>query len=97
MNVISFKKIKEFYEQHADAKLYLTAWFKTVRRAEWKDLNALKTDFPSADFVADNRIVFNIRGNHFRLVARVNFEHKRVMIKWIGTHAAYNKIDIKTV
>ncbi len=97
MNVISYKKLKEFYEIHADSKAYLTSWFKTVKKANWKDLNALKADFHSADLISDNRIIFNIKGNHYRLVARVSFEHKRVMIKWLGTHAAYDKIDARTI
>lgn len=51
MNVISYKKLKEFYEIHADSKAYLTSWFKTVKKANWKDLNALKADFHSADLI----------------------------------------------
>ncbi|TKT86611.1 type II toxin-antitoxin system HigB family toxin [Dyadobacter frigoris] len=97
MNVISHKKLKDFYEVHSDSKAYLTAWFKTVRRTNWKDLNTLKQDFQSADLIADNRIIFNIKGNHYRLVVRISFEHKRVMVKWIGTHAEYNKIDARTI
>ncbi|MEO6684543.1 MAG: type II toxin-antitoxin system HigB family toxin, partial [Dyadobacter sp.] len=60
MNVISHKKLKDFYEVHSDSKVYLTSWFKTVKKANWKDLNALKQDFQSADLIADNRIIFNI-------------------------------------
>lgn len=97
MNVISFKKLRDFYAVHPDSKAHLTSWFKTVRKAEWKDFNALKVDFRSADLVADNRLIFNIKGNNYRLVARINFEHKRIMIKWIGTHADYNKIDASTI
>jgi mRNA interferase HigB len=97
MNVISHKKIKDFYEVHSDAKGYLEAWFKTVRKANWKDLNALKKDFQSAVLIADNRVVFNIKGNHYRLIIRINYEHKTVMIKWLGTHAEYNQIDARTV
>lgn len=97
MNVISYKKLKEFYEIHADSKNHLTAWFKTVKKANWKDLNALKTDFNNADLISDNRIVFNIKGNHYRLIVRINFEHKRMMIKWLGTHAEYDKINANTI
>ncbi|CAG5070535.1 hypothetical protein DYBT9623_03080 [Dyadobacter sp. CECT 9623] len=93
MNVISFKILREFYIEHPDGKVYLTSWFKTVRKAQWKDFNAVRKDFQSADMIADNRIIFNIKGNHYRLIARVNFEYKRVMIKWIGSHADYDKIN----
>ena len=97
MNVISFRKLKEFYEIHPDVKAYLTAWFKKVRQTDWKDFNALKTDFRSADMIADNRVIFNIKGNHYRMVTRISFEHKRIMIKWLGTHAEYDRIDAKTI
>lgn len=97
MNVISHKKLKDFYEVHSDSKSHLTSWFKTVKKANWKDLNALKLDFQSADLIADNRIIFNIKGNHYRLVVRISFEHKRVMVKWLGTHAEYSKIDARTI
>ncbi|AKQ47463.1 hypothetical protein TH63_03265 [Rufibacter radiotolerans] len=97
MNVISLKKIKEYYTQNAGAKLPLTSWYKTTKHAEWKDLNALKKDFPSADLVKDGRVVFNIKGNHYRLVARVSFQYKSIMVKWIGTHAEYDKIDAGTI
>ncbi|NIJ55797.1 type II toxin-antitoxin system HigB family toxin [Dyadobacter arcticus] len=93
MNVISFKKLREFYEVHPDSKIYLTSWFKTVRKANWKDFNAVKVDFNSVDLVGDSRLIFNIKGNHYRLIARVNFEYGRLMIKWLGTHAEYDKID----
>lgn len=97
MNVISFRKLRAFYEIHPDTKVYLTSWFKTVRKANWKDFNAVRADFKSADLIADNRIIFNIKGNHYRLVTRISFEHKRIMIKWLGTHAAYDRIDVRTI
>lgn len=97
MNVISFRKLKEFYEIHADSKPYLTSWFKTVRKARWNDINALKADFKSADVVADNRVIFNVKGNRYRMVTQISFEHKRIMIKWLGTHAEYDRINAKTI
>lgn len=97
MNVISFKKLKDFYEIHPDSKAYLTSWFKKVRKTEWKDFNSVKADFRSADMIADNRIIFNIKGNHYRMITRISFEHKRIMIKWLGTHSEYDRIDAKTI
>lgn len=97
MNVICFRKLKEFYEIHPDSKSYLTSWFKTVRKAEWKDFNAVKTDLRSADMISDSRIIFNIKGNRYRMVIRISFAHKRIMIKWLGTHAAYDRINAKTI
>lgn len=89
--------LRECYEEHADAEAALTAWYRVASKAEWKDLNDLKKDYPSADLVGDQRVVFNIKGNHYRLVARVNYLYKRIMIKWVGTHAEYDKIDAATV
>ncbi|WP_026350288.1 type II toxin-antitoxin system HigB family toxin [Dyadobacter beijingensis] len=97
MNVISFRKLKEFYEIHPDSKPYLTSWFKTVRKAEWKDFNSVRSDFRSADMIADSRIIFNVKGNRYRMVTRLSFEHRRIMIKWLGTHAEYNRINAKTI
>ncbi|MFD3002678.1 type II toxin-antitoxin system HigB family toxin [Pontibacter toksunensis] len=97
MNVMSLKKLREFYEEHADSEAALTTWYKVAVKAEWKDLNALKNDFPSADLVGDSRVVFNIKGNHYRIVARVSFQYKSMMIKFVGTHAEYDKIDAATV
>jgi mRNA interferase HigB len=97
MNVISLKKLREFYDIHPDSKAYLTSWFKTVRKADWKDYNDVKEDFRSADFIADNRVIFNIKGNHYRLITRISFTHKRVMIKWLGTHTEYDRINARTI
>jgi mRNA interferase HigB len=97
MNVLSLKKIKEYYTKNTGAKVSLTSWFKTTRKADWKDLNDSKVDFPSADLVKDDQVVFNIKGNHYRLIARISFPYKSVMVKWIGTHAEYDKIDAGTV
>ena len=97
MNVMSFKMLRDCYEKHADAEAALTAWYRVAKYAEWNDLNDLKKDYPSADLVADNRVIFNIKGNHYRIVARVAFQYKRIMIKWVGTHAEYDKIDAATI
>jgi mRNA interferase HigB len=94
---MSFKMLRDCYEKHSDAEAALTAWYRVAKNAEWKDLNDLKKDYPSADLVADNRVIFNIKGNHYRIVARVAFQYKRIMIKWVGTHAEYDKIDAATI
>ncbi len=97
LNIISQKKLREFSSQHPDAKEALNTWYKVVSKTDWKDFNDLRSTYPSADFVGDNRVVFNIRGNNYRLIVRISFQHKTAMIKWIGTHAEYDKIDAKTV
>ncbi|WP_181309074.1 type II toxin-antitoxin system HigB family toxin [Rufibacter sp. XAAS-G3-1] len=95
MHVISYKAIREYYEKHAAAKPYLTAWFKTVRKAEWSSVSDMRHDFPSAEMVVDGKAVFNIKANDYRLVALIGFRAKRVFVLWIGTHAEYDKVRIK--
>ena len=97
MNVISKKKLIEYYESHADAKEALLTWHGIVAKAEWQDPEDVRADFPKAEPVGDKRVVFNIKGNHYRLVARISYEYKHVLIKWIGTHAEYDKIDVLEV
>lgn len=95
MHVISLKTLREFYEKHAPAKPYVTSWFKTVRKAEWSNINDVRRDYPSAELVVDGKVVFNIKANDYRLVALVGFRTKKVFVLWIGTHADYDKIKIK--
>ncbi|WP_114782879.1 type II toxin-antitoxin system HigB family toxin [Botryobacter ruber] len=97
MNVISIRALQRFYEKHAGAKQALLLWYKTASKATWKDMNDLWMDYPAADLVGDSRVIFNIKGNHYRLVARVSFKYKNVLIKFVGTHAEYDKIDPETV
>ena len=95
MHVISLKPLREFYEKHATSKSYLTAWYKTATKATWDNMNDVRLDFPTAELVADGKVVFNIKANHFRLVALLGFRTKKVFVLWIGTHAEYSKIKIK--
>src|SRR5690606_7307241 len=95
MHVISYKAIREYYQKHSAAKPYLTAWFKTVKKAEWNGVSDMRLDFPSAEMVMDGKAVFNIKANDYRLVALVGFRAKRVFVLWIGTHAEYDKIRIR--
>jgi len=87
MIVISKTILTNFGQKHADVSAALNNWHDYVTQADWKDFNALKKDFPSADYVGDNRFVFNIKGNHYRLVVLVFFSVRTVYIKFIGSHA----------
>ena len=78
-------------------KDYLDAWYALVSRAEWKNTAELKEQFHSASIVSSERVVFNIKGNDYRLIAGVNYQHQSIFIKWIGTHAEYDQIDAATV
>lgn len=97
MNVIKRQAIQDFTLKHSDARMQLKTWFAVCKKANWSDYHDLQQDFPEAFPIADNRVVFDIKGNRYRVVARVLFLFKQVQIKWIGTHAEYNRIDVTTV
>jgi len=89
--------IDEFAEKHADANNALQRWVDIIEEAEWKSHAELKANFPSADYVGNNRYVFNIRGNNYRLVVAVVFIAGMLKVRFVGTHAEYDKIDCKTI
>jgi mRNA interferase HigB len=71
----------------------LKAWFQETSKANWKNTKPIKAQYPSASFLSDNRVVFNIKGNHYRLIVKINFDYQIVWVRFIGTHAEYDKID----
>ena len=93
MRVIAKKTLVAFYTEHRDAETAIEEWHEKTQEAEWENFAQVKETFKSADFVGNNRIVFNIRGNHYRLVALVLFKVKMVYIRFIGTHGEYDKIE----
>ena len=96
-NVLNHATIKDCITQFPDAEFQLKVWYNTCKKSDWDSLNDLKIDFPNASIVKDDRIVFNIKGNHYRLVTRISFRHKRIMVKWFGTHSEYDKIDVNLI
>jgi mRNA interferase HigB len=99
VKIISRRKLRDFWtrEDCEDSKQPLLSWFKEVERAEWKSPADLKKLYRSADSVGKGRIVFNIGGNKYRLVVWVKYSIKLVLIKWVGTHEEYDKIDVTKV
>ncbi len=97
MNIATRKTLVEFYTLHPKATAPLSAWYKHVKAANWTSPQDVKDDFKSADFLADNRVVFNIGGNNYRLVVRISYAFKQVLVKFVGTHADYDKIDAATI
>jgi mRNA interferase HigB len=94
VRVISKPAILEFSRKHPDALVPLMNWYRITKKADWGSLADVRNDFAHADIVG-RRTVFNIHGNHYRLIARVNYKTKRVFILHILTHAAYDKGDWK--
>lgn len=97
MRIISKKILREFWKKHSDSQEQLKSWFQETSCVIWSKPSQIKTDYPSASFLADNRIVFNIKGNKYRLIVRVNYEYTMVWIRFIGTHAEYDKIDATNI
>jgi mRNA interferase HigB len=97
VRVISKKILREFWLKHADSEQQLKAWFRETEKAEWKNINDLKYEYPTASILKDNRIVFNIKGNNYRLIVKFNFEFQISWIRFIGTHAEYDKINANEI
>jgi mRNA interferase HigB len=97
MHVISRPKLIEFWEKHQDSEGPLRIWFQKVRQAHWNGLNDLKRDFPTADYVGDNRVVFDNKGNRYRVIVIAFLDGQKVYIRFVGTHAEYDKVEAKTV
>jgi mRNA interferase HigB len=99
VKVISIAILRSFWER-ADcraAEQPLKAWYKEVEKAEWETTADVKALYRSADLVPEDRVVFNIGGNKFRLVVWVKLTLKLVLIKWVGTHGEYDRIDVTTI
>ena len=97
MRVISRKTLREFWDRHPDVRQPLQAWYDDVRQAEWKSPADIKEAYRNASFLANNRVVFNIKGNHYRLIVAVQYVHGILYIRFLGTHRDYDKIDATTI
>lgn len=97
MRIIARKTITSFYTIYATSQASLQAFYKEVEAATWDKPSDVIQDYPTADVITGKRFVFNIKGNSYRLVADIEFKIKQVYIVWIGTHAEYDKIDVKTI
>jgi mRNA interferase HigB len=97
VRVISKKTLREFWQKHSDCEERLKAWHKEAEEATWKTPQHIKSDYPSASFLQDNRVVFNIKGNSYRLIVKINYNFSIVWIRFIGTHSEYDKINAATI
>ena len=100
MRILAHKTLRKFWESspaYADAERPLRAWYRFVQRADWASPAEVKEDIGNASILRDGRVVFNIAGNKYRLVAWVNYAHKEVYICFVGTHAQYDEVDAQTI
>lgn len=95
--LVRFVQRLEGHRDYRAVKTALDAWFNEVRHAEWKNSSDVKASYASASIVGAERVVFNIKGNSYRLIVAVDYKRAIVFIKWMGTHKEYDAIDVRTV
>ncbi len=97
MHVISVKRLREFWKEHPDSQAALRAWYREAKAASWASFADIKKCHRSADCLPGNRVVFDIKGNHYRMVVRIHYNTGRIFVRFIGTHAEYDKINAETI
>jgi mRNA interferase HigB len=97
MRVIAISTLRAFWSKHSDAQTPLRAWYALASRSQWRSPSDIKEAYRNASFTANNRVVFNIKGNDYRLVVLVRYDKGLLFVKFVGTHAQYDKIDASTV
>jgi mRNA interferase HigB len=97
LRIIAKRTLQIFWEKHPDCEQQLKSWYAEAKRSEWGNINEIKKYYPSASVLGKNRIVYNIKGNNYRLIVKFNFQYQIAWIRFIGTHAEYDKIDANTL
>ena len=97
MKIFSRGTLRDFWIKHSDCELQLRTWYRETQQSVWKSINELKANYPNVSILKNNRIVFNIKGNDYRLIVKFNFEYQLAWIRFIGTHAEYDKIDANKI
>jgi mRNA interferase HigB len=97
VRIISRKTLKEFWEKYPDSEEHLKAWYQIANDAEWATPQDIKEQYRNASILKDGRVVFNIKGNTYRLVVWINYEFYTIYIRFVGTHEEYDETDVQTV
>lgn len=97
MRVYSKSASKDFWMKHTDAEKPLRTWYSVVKGTKWNSPAAVKQHYPDASILRNSRVVFNLKGNDYRLIAAFHYDTQRVFVRFIGTHAEYDGIDAETV
>lgn len=97
MRIISAGTLRQFAEKHPDLKKTMNIWIDLVEKADWKSPAEIRRLFNTADFLADNRVIFDLGGNKYRMVCVVKYPYRIVYVRFIGTHKAYDRIDAATI
>lgn len=97
MRVIARKTLQDFWERHPRAEQPLKAWFAEAQHASWRTPAEIKAHYKTASIIGDNRVVFNISGNDYRLIVKIHYNTGLVYIRFVGTHAEYDRMDAETI
>lgn len=97
MRVISRKSLRVFWENHPDARQALQAWYADIKHADWKKPSDMKSVYRNASLLSNNRVVFNIKGNNYRVVVVVQYRYGMVYIRFVGTHKEYARVNAETI
>lgn len=89
--------MRKYWEMYPETEQHLKTWYETALYSDWKNPNEVKQTYGNASILKNNRIVFNIKGNDYRLIAKFNFERQWIFIRFLGTHEEYDKIDANTI
>lgn len=95
--IIAKRTLREFWEKHADSEQYIKTWYESAKNSNWTSPHEIKKTYINASILKDSRVVFNIKGNAYRLIVKFNFERQWAFIRFVGTHAEYDKIDAETI
>ncbi len=97
MRIIAKRTLREFWKRHPNAEEPLLAWYREVEQEDWDTPAKVKAKYRSASIVAGNRMVFNIKGNDYRLVVKIHYQYRVVYVRFVGTHAEYDAVDVQEV
>jgi mRNA interferase HigB len=97
MRIIALGQLREFWRKHPPSELPLRTWHAEASRADWKSPADIKTAYRNASFLPNNRVVFNIKGNDYRLIVAVHYNRGMMFIRFVGTHAEYDRINASTI
>ena len=97
MRTIAFSTLRTFWEKHPDAEKPLRVWYAEASRADWLTPADIKAAYRNASFTANNRVVFNIKGNDYRLVVAVHYDRGQMFVRFVGNHRQYDKINVETI
>lgn len=97
MRVVAKRTLQAFWRRRPDAEGPLLAWYREVEKADWATPAEVKEKYRNASIVGDSRVIFNIKGNDYRLVVKINYPYRMVYVRFVGTHVEYDKIDVEEV